>query len=290
MDISKDIKLVAVGVGKIGMSIVQAFAQNDFTVIGIDINEGNLKRGLEKVKANLTQLNEKGKITRQDMERILGNIRLSKDFSHLEDADVVIESVFEDMKIKKRIFKELDEKVRSQDALLLSNASAMSISEIASVTKRPEFVAGMHFFNPVPVMRLVEVVRGVDTSDNTISQVVQLAKLMNKEPIICKDSPAFIVNRILNAIILEACRIVEEGVGSIEDIDKGLELGLGHPMGPFKLIDWMDGIPQVAHVFEYMERELGDRFKSPVWLKNYVRAGRTGKSSGKGFYDYGANK
>ena len=286
MQISRNIKFVVLGVGKIGMSIVQAFAQKDFSVVGIDVNEDNLKAGLEKVRANLDYLIGKGRITPEQRERILGNIQLSNDYAHVSDADVVIEAVFEDMELKKRIFREIDEKVRSKDALLLSNTSALSISEIASATGRPEFVAGMHFFNPVPLMRVVEIVRGVDTSDETIQQVVELTRLLGKEPILSKDSPAFIVNRILNALIMEACRIVQEGVGTIEDVDKGVELGLGHPMGPFKLIDWGDGIQLVTHVCEYMADELGDRFKPPVWLKNYVRAGRTGKSSGRGFYDY----
>lgn len=286
MEISKDVRLIVLGVGKIGMSIVQAFAQKDFSVIGIDVNEANLKNGFEKVKANLHSLNQKGKITSEQKQLILGNIQLSTSLGYLNDADVVIEAVFEDIEVKKVVFRDLDQRVSSKEALLLSNTSSMSISEIASVTGRSEFVAGMHFFNPVPMMRLVEIVRGVNTSKRTIQQVVEITKLLDKEPIVAEDSPGFIVNRILNALIMEACRIVEENVGSIEDVDKGVELGLGHPMGPFKLIDWGDGIQLITHVCEYMAQELDDHFKPPVWLKNYARSGRTGKSSGKGFYEY----
>ena len=188
--------------------------------------------------------------------------------------------------VKKEIFQKIDKTVTSREALLLTNTSSLSVSEIASITQRPEMVAGMHFFNPVPVMKLVEVVRGVLTADATVEQVKTLATLMGKSPIVSGDSPGFIVNRMLNALTVEATRIVEEGVGTVEDVDLGAKLGLGHPMGPLELFDYLNAIHLLQHVTDYMSDELGDRFRLPVWVKNLVRAGKIGKVSGRGFYDY----
>jgi len=286
MDISKNTKIRILGAGKVGMSIIQAFAQKGFAILGIDINEENLKVGLDKIDKNLSMLVSKGKIKDSDKDDILGRIELSTDFESMKDAEVVIEAVFEDINLKKEIFKKIDELVSLPSALLLSNTSSLSISEIASVTKRPSQVAGMHFFNPVPIMKLVEIVKGIETSQETVKKVRKLAELLDKIPIVSKDSPAFIVNRLLNAFTVEAMKIVDEGVGTKEDVDIGAKYGLGHPMGPFELFDALDAVPLLVHVLEYMESGLGDRFRPPVWVKNYVRAGRVGKSTGKGFYDY----
>ncbi len=286
MNISKDIKIRVIGVGKVGMSIVQAFAQSGFKVYGADIDKDIIDKGLKKVVQNLEKLVSKGKMNAEEKNAILSRIELSTDFDHLQDAAVVIEAVFEDMDVKKETFKKIDNLVNSKEALLLTNTSSLSISEIASVTKRPEQVAGMHFFNPVPVMKLVEVVRGTLTSDETVGQVKELARLMGKTPILSADSPGFIVNRMLNALTCEAARIVEQGVGSVADVDIGARLGLGHPVGPFELFDFLNGIPLLNHVTDYMAEELGERFRLPVWVKNLVRAGMAGRDSGRGFYDY----
>lgn len=286
MKITKNINLVILGAGKVGMSIVQAFAQKGFKVTGIDASEDNLKVGLEKIATNLDKNIKRGKMTPEQKEAVIGRITLGTNYNDLGDADVVIEAVFEDINLKKEIFQKMDEIVKSPEALLLTNSSSLCISDIASSTKRPEYVAGMHFFNPVPVMKLVEIVKGVETSDKTVEKIKDLSELLDKVPIISKDSPGFIVNRILNALTMEASKIVEEGVGTMQDVDTGLKLGLGHPMGPFELMDHLDAIPLIANVCEYMSQELGSRFRPPVWLKNYVKAGRTGKSSGKGFYNY----
>lgn len=287
MGISKDSTICIIGTGKVGMSIAQAFAQKGFEILGADVSEENIKGGLEKVKANLSRLVSKGKISDDEKDKIVQRIKVDTDIEKsIKDADVVIEAVFEDMDLKKDLFKTMDDVVSSASALFLSNTSSLSISEIASVTKRPDKVAGMHFFNPVPVMKLVEVVKGVETSEETVEQVKGLAGLLDKIPIVSTDSPGFIVNRMLNALTVEAARIVEEGVGSKKDVDIGAKFGLGHPMGPFELFDVLDGIPLLVHVLEYMEKELGSRFRAPIWVKNAVKAGRTGKSSGKGFYDY----
>jgi 3-hydroxybutyryl-CoA dehydrogenase len=286
MKISKEINLKLVGVGKVGMSIVQAFSQAGFRVYGIDTNKKIIEKGLKAVEKNLEGLVSKGKIEAEKRDAILSRMEFSTDLDNISDADVLIEAVFEDMDLKKEMFRKFDKQVASEEALILTNTSSLSVSEIASVTKRPERVAGMHFFNPVPIMRLVEVVRGALTSDETAEQVKDLARLMGKTPIVSADSPAFIVNRLLNALALEAARIVEEGVGSVEDVDTGAKLGLGHPMGPFELFDFLNGIPLLLHVTDYMVEQLGERFRMPVWVKNLVRAGLTGRETGRGFYDY----
>jgi 3-hydroxybutyryl-CoA dehydrogenase len=286
MKISKEINLKVVGVGKVGMSIAQAFSQSGFSVHGIDTNKKIIEKGLKAVEKNLEALVSKGKIEAEKRDAILSRMAFSTDLDNIGDADVLVEAVFEDMDLKKEMFKTFDKQVASEEALILTNTSSLSVSEIASVTKRPERVAGMHFFNPVPIMRLVEVVRGTLTSDETVEQVKDLARLMGKTPIVSADSPAFIVNRLLNALSCEAARIVEEGVGSVEDVDTGARLGLGHPMGPFELFDFLNGIPLFLHVTEYMAEQLGERFRLPVWVKNLVRAGLVGRETGRGFYDY----
>ncbi len=286
MNISKDIKLRLVGIGKVGISISQAFAQAGFNVYGTDVSQATIDIGLKKAEKNLEGLVSKGKLTAEDRDGVLSRMQFSTKMDIIGDADVIIEAIFEDINVKKEIFKKIDEMVVSKDALLLSNTSSLSVSEIASATKRPEKVAGMHFFNPVPVMKLVEVIRATLTSEETLEQVKELARLMGKTPIVSADSPGFIVNRMLNALLIEGAKIVEEGVGAVEDVDTGVKLGLGHPMGPFELFDFLDGIPLVLHVTEYQAEEMGERFRLPVWVKNLVRAGLTGRSSGRGFYDY----
>lgn len=290
MNITKDLKVRIVGVGKVGMSIVQAFAQSGFSVCGMDIDQGNLDRGLKAVQGNLDFLVSKEKMAPSERDALLSRIDLSTDIGCVQDADVVIEAVFESMALKKETFQKLDSLVTSEEAFLLTNTSSLSVSEIASATTRPEKVAGMHFFNPVPVMKLVEVVRGVLTSDELVEQVKDLARLMGKTPIVSTDSPAFIVNRLLHALGVEAARIVEEGVGTVQDVDTGARLGLGHPMGPFELIDYLNAIPLFEHVSDYMAQDLGDRFRLPVWVKNLVRAGKVGRASGRGFYNYDAKE
>jgi len=285
MEISKELNVRIVGVGKVGMSIAQAFAQAGFSICGVDVDQGNIDRGLGAVEKNLARLVSKGKIEAATKEGVRSRMEMSTDFDRLKDADVIIEAVFEDMELKKKIFRDLDTLVTSRDALLLTNTSSLSVTEIASVTERPGRVAGMHFFNPVPVMKLVEVVRGALTLDETVVEVAALAALMGKTPIVCADSPGFIVNRMLNALAAEAARIVEEGVGSVEDVDTGARLGLGHPMGPFQLFDYLNAIHLLEHVTEYMAGELGERFRLPVWVKNLVRAGKT-----RGFYDFGPGR
>ncbi len=285
MKISKNLRICVVGLGKVGMSIAQTFAQAGFSVLGVDVSEDNIEQGLEAVAKNLDFLVGRGKIDAAEKAAILARMDMDTDFNFVCDADVIVEAVFEDMKLKKKLFAQLDEAVERADALLLTNTSSLSVSEIASATGRPGQVAGMHFFNPVPVMKLVEVVKGTLTSDETVESVKQLAILSGKKPIVSADSPGFIVNRMLNALVVEATRIVQEGVGTVEDVDTGAKLGLGHPMGPLELFDYLNAIHLLEHVTDYMSQELGDRFRLPVWVKNLVRAGRTGRKTG-GFYTY----
>jgi len=283
MGISKDIELRIVGIGRVGASIVQAFAQSGFTVYGIDIDQTNIDNGLKRIEQDLGNLVLKEKMNSTEKEVVLSRIKLGTELESIRNADVIIEAIYEDMDAKKDMFNTIDTLVTSREALLLTNTSSLSVSEIASATNRPEQVAGMHFFNPVPVMKLVEVVRGVLTSDSTIDRIKDLALLMGKTPIISADRPGFIVNRMLNALFVEAARIVEEGVGTVEDVDIGAKLGCGHPMGPFELFDYLDALPLLEHITDYMAEELGERFRLPAWVKKLVEEGKAGKGIKK-FY------
>ena len=283
MNISKDIVLRIVGIGSIGASIVQAFAQSGFTVHGIDIAKINIDNGFKRIEQNLDNLILKEKMDSREKEIILSRITLGTEMDSIRNADVIIEAIYEDLDAKKDIFYTIDTLVTSRKALLLTNTSSLSVSEIASATDRPEQVAGMHFFNPVPVMKLVEVVRGVLTSDRAINRIKDLALLMGKTPIMSADRPGFIVNRMLNALFVEASRIVEEGVGTVEDVDIGAKLGCGHPMGPFELFDYLNALPLLEHVTDYMAEELGERFRLPAWVKKLATENEAGKGIKK-FY------
>jgi 3-hydroxybutyryl-CoA dehydrogenase len=277
MDISKDIELRIVGIGRVGTSIAQAFAQSGFTVYGIDIDQINLNKGLQKIEQDLDNLVTRGKMGDREKGNILSRIKMTTDLDAIRDADVIIEAIYEDMDAKKDMFYTIDTLVASRKALLLTNTSSLSVSEVASATSRPEQVAGMHFFNPVPVMKLVEVVRGTLTSESTIARIKDLALLMGKTPIISADRPGFIVNRMLNALFVEAARIVEEGVGTVEDVDIGAKLGCGHPMGPFELFDYLNALPLLEHITDHMADKLGERFRLPSWVKKIVADGKAGK-------------
>ena len=197
----------------------------------------------------------------------------------------VIEAVFEEIELKKTLFKQVNDIV-PEDCLILSNTSSLSVTEMATVVDNPGRFAGMHFFNPVPIMKLVEVVRGLQTTDETVEATKKLAQDIGKVPIVCKDSPAFVVNRMLNALVKEAILILEEGIASAEDIDTGAKLGLGHPMGPLELFDYLGAAHLLEKVLNYMSEELDPRFRPPRLLKNMVRAGWWGKEYGRGFYQY----
>ncbi|MBW2064142.1 MAG: 3-hydroxyacyl-CoA dehydrogenase family protein [Deltaproteobacteria bacterium] len=276
-----------VGAGTMGSGIAQVAAQIGCHVVMRDIEQEFVERGIANIEKFLAKSVEKGKIQAKEKDAALGRIKGTTDISALKDVDFVIEAVIEDLDLKKEVFKELDEICRPE-VVLASNTSSMSLTEIASATKRPEKVCGMHFFNPVPLMRLVEIIRGHYTSDETVSATEELAKRMGKITVeVKKDSPGFIVNRIMIPHFVEAIKIVEEGIATMEDVDKAVKNGLNYPMGPFELMD-LTGIDVAFYVNEYFQRELPKELKwsSPTLFRNMVRAGRLGRKTGAGWYDY----
>ncbi|MHC0616193.1 3-hydroxyacyl-CoA dehydrogenase family protein [Paenibacillus sp. M.A.Huq-82] len=266
--------------------MAQLAAQRGFRVVLFDLNDELVKKGLGRIGSALNKLTEKGKLPEAERDAALSRIEAASDLQRLSDADVVIEAIVEDLEIKKDVFRRLDE-VLKPEAILATNTSSLSITSLAEATKRPERVAGIHFFNPAPIMKLIEVVRGFKSSDATIELLMNLAREMGKEPIeVKKDSPGFIVNRIMIPQFIEAIRLLEEGVATAEDIDKAVTLGLNYPMGPFALQDFA-GVDIGLHVMDYFYEELkDDRFAAPVSLRRLIRAGRLGKKTGAGWYDY----
>ena len=283
-----EIKVVGVlGAGSMGNGIAQVASQAGYQVIMRDIEDRFVQNGLKAIEKFLTKSVEKGKMTEDQKKGVLGRIKGTTRWEDLKDVDFVIEAVFEDLELKKDIFKKLDESVQPH-VILTTNTSSMSITEIAMSTKWPHKVAGMHFFNPAPIMKLVEVIRGYDTNDETIHTVMEMAKKMGKEPVeVKKDTPGFIVNRLMTPHMIEAIKMYEEGVASIEDIDKAVKLGLNYPMGPFELMD-LTGIDISHHVAEYLYKELNkeSKWSVPTLMKSMIRAGRLGRKTGVGWYKY----
>jgi len=283
-----DVKIVGVlGAGTMGNGIAQVAAQAGYQVIMRDIEDRFVDNGLKAIEKFLSKSVEKGKMTEEQKKGVTGRIKGTTRMEDLKNADLVIEAVFEDLAVKKDLFKQLDELTR-KDAILTSNTSSMSITEIAVATKRPEKVAGMHFFNPAPLMKLVEVIRGFHTSDETVRTVMEITRKMGKEPVeVKKDTPGFIVNRLMIPHFIEAIRMLEEGVATAEDIDKAIKLGLNYPMGPFELMD-LTGIDIAHHVTEYFYKELNkeSKWSIPPLMKTMLRAGRLGRKTGGGWYKY----
>lgn len=278
-------KIGVLGAGTMGNGIAQVAAQSGFEVVMRDIEERFVENGLKAIEKFLSKSVEKGKMTEDQKKNVLARIKGTTRMEDLKDVDFVIEAVFEDLELKKNVFRQLDELTKDH-VILTTNTSSMSITEIAVSTKRPEKVAGMHFFNPAPLMRLVEVIRGYHTNDETVRIVMELAKKFGKEPVeVKKDTPGFIVNRLLMPHFIEAIKMAEEGIASIEDIDKAVKLGLNYPMGPFELMD-LTGIDIALHVIEYLYRELNkeSKWSAPTLLRSMVRAGRLGKKTGGGWY------
>ncbi|HHW38614.1 MAG TPA: 3-hydroxyacyl-CoA dehydrogenase family protein [Bacillales bacterium] len=275
-----------VGAGSMGTGIANLAAMNGFNVILRDIDETYLQNALNRMDKFMGKSVARGKMTEEQKQQTLDRIKLTTNLNDMAEADVVIEAVIEDLELKKEVFSQLDEIVK-ENVILATNTSSMSITVIASATKRPDRVAGMHFFNPAQLMKLVEVVRGYETSDETVEELKALSKALTKEPIeVKKDVPGFIVNRIMIPQFIEAIKLLEEGVATAEDIDKAVTLGLNYPMGPFTLQDYA-GVDIGLHVMEYFKQEFNDnRFAPPLLLKQLVRAGRVGQKAGAGFYDY----
>lgn len=275
-----------VGAGSMGSGIANAFAINGYQVILRDIKQEFLDGGLERIDKFMEKSVQRGKMTAEDKQATLDRITTTTDLADFKDVDFVVEAVIEKMDLKQGVFKELEAVVRP-DVVLATNTSSLSITEIASVLDNPSRFAGMHFFNPAQVMKLVEVIYGYETSDETAQVVRDLAEAIGKEVVtVKKDSPGFIVNRIMIPQFIEAIKVLEEGIASVEDIDKAMKYGLNHPMGAFELQDYA-GVDIGYFVMEYFAKEFGEsRWTPPTTLKNLVRAGRIGRKLGKGYYDY----
>jgi len=283
-----EIKVIGVlGAGSMGNGIAQVAALAGYQVVMRDIEDRFVQNGLKAIEKFLTKSIEKGKMTEDQKKGILSRIKGTTRMEDLKDVDFAIEAVFEDIELKRNVFKQLDELTRPE-VILTTNTSSMSVTEIAMSTKRPEKVAGMHFFNPAPLMKLVEVIRGYHTNDETVHIVMEMAKKMGKEAVeVKKDTPGFIVNRLMIPHMVEAIRMVEEGVASIEDIDKAVKLGLNYPMGPFELMD-LTGVDIALHVTEYLYKELSkeSKWSTPPLLRSMIRAGKLGRKTGGGWYQY----
>jgi 3-hydroxybutyryl-CoA dehydrogenase len=284
----KKIKKVGVlGSGLMGSGIAEVAARAGYDTVVREVTDELLDKGLARIRGSMGKAVEKGKMEAaardQAVSRLSGTVT---DLSALADCDLVVEAIVENLEEKKKTFGALDEAVKAE-AIFASNTSSLTITQIAMFTKRPDQFVGLHFFNPVPVMKLVEVVRTILTSGETFDLAFEFARSLGKEPIACHDNSGFVVNRLLVPYLLDAIRALEEGVASVEDIDKGMQLGCGYPMGPFTLLDFvgLDTTYYIANIMfeEYREK----RFAPPALLKQMVLAGRLGRKSGRGFYEHG---
>lgn len=272
------------GAGLMGHGIAQLAAQAGCPVVMVDAADSELNKGYGKIQKLLGKSVAAGKLEKDQMENILGRIATSTDMQAFVDCDIVIEAIPEIMELKKDIFTKLDE-IAKPGAILATNTSQLSITEIASVTSRPALVIGMHFFYPAQVMGLIEIPAGEHTSQDCINAVLELSRRMGKETCVCRDTPGFIVNRILGGFMVEASRVYDEKLASVEDIDKAIRLALGHPMGPFQVFDF-SGIDTIVRVGDGLRANFGDRFCMGVGTRNKVKAGDFGQKTGRGFYDY----
>jgi 3-hydroxybutyryl-CoA dehydrogenase len=278
-------KVCVLGAGLMGSGIAQVCAQAGYQVAMRDIEQRFVDGGMNIIKKNLAREVEKGKRTQADMDALLGRIKPTVDMKEAaSDADVVVEVIIELMEIKKKVYQELETIVKPE-CLFFTNTSGISITAMAAVTKRPDRFIGTHFFNPVPVMKLLEVIKGYETSEETLKIALDWGKSLGKETIVVNEAPAFAVNRILCPMLNEAFFVLGEGVASAEDIDKGMVLGCNHPIGPLALSDLV-GLDTLLHVQENLHRELGDKYRAAPMLVKLVRAGRFGRKSGKGVFDY----
>lgn len=285
-----NLKVVVIGAGTMGNGIAHVFAQNGYVVKLVDVSEQALKKGLSTIENNLSRQIAKGSLTEEDKEKTLTNITA---YTALEeaagDADIIVEAATENTELKLKIFKDMD-RLAPADCILATNTSSISITQIAAVTDRPDKVIGMHFMNPVPVMKLVEIIKGYSTSSETFRTVYELSKKLGKTPVEVNDYPGFVANRILMPMINEAIWTLHEGVAGVEEIDTVMKLGMAHPMGPLQLADFI-GLDVCLAILEVMY----DGFKNPKYapcplLVNMVTAGKTGVKSGEGFYDYSESK
>lgn len=278
-------KIGVLGTGTMGAGIVQVLAQNGYEVVMRARHQASIDKGLAKVEKALTKMVSKEKISEGDKTAILGRISGSTELSVIKDADMVIEASTEDKEAKKSLLKEVDELTRP-DCIIASNTSSLSITEIAMATSKPDKVVGMHFFNPVPAMKLVEVINGLLTSEETNKVVMELSKELGKVPVQVKEAPGFVVNRVLIPMINEAVSILNEGITTAEDIDTAMKLGCNHPMGPLALGDLI-GLDVCLAIMEVLYTEFGDsKYRPNILLRKMVAAGKLGMKTGGGFFDY----
>lgn len=278
-------KVMVIGAGQMGSGIAQVFATSDYNVILNDLDEKALEKGIAGITKQLSRSVEKDRLTQMEKESALKLLSVSTKLEDAVDCDLVIEAVVENMDVKKSIFKQLDE-ITPKTTILASNTSSLSITEIAAATKRPEKVIGMHFMNPVPVMKLVEIIRGLQTGADTYKTIEETTNKLSKVAVEVKDFPGFVSNRILMPMINEAIYTVYEGVSTIEDVDTVMKLGMNHPMGPLELADFI-GLDTCLYIMEVLHEGFGDsKYRPCPLLKQYVQAGWYGKKSGRGFYEY----
>jgi 3-hydroxybutyryl-CoA dehydrogenase len=268
-----------------GSGIAQISALAGYETAVVEINEDILKKGMAKIDESMEKGKKRGKISEEQFATARKNLSSSTSLSSLKDCDLVIEAVTENTDLKKKLFKDLAGIIRS-DAILATNTSSISVTEIASVVKNPERVVGMHFFNPVPVMKLVEIIKGYSTSDPVMAACREFAVTVGKEPITCPDTPAFVVNKLLIPYLLDAVRMVQDGVATPEDVDKAMVFGCGYPMGPITLLDYV-GLDTTLHAADVMYAEFREtKYAAPVLLRRMVQAGHWGRKTGQGFYAY----
>jgi 3-hydroxybutyryl-CoA dehydrogenase len=281
-----EIRTVGVcGAGLMGNGIAQTCASAGYSVVLMEVAQEPLDRGVASIAKSLDKFVEKGKLSQADRDATFGRIKATTDVAGLKDCDLVIEAIVENVEIKTKLFRQLDELLASH-GIICTNTSSLCVIELAAKTKRPNRVAGLHFFNPVPIMKLVEVVKTIATTQDVVDDLFAFSRKLGKEPILAQDTPGFVVNRLLIPYLLYAIRCYEGGLASKEDIDKGMKLGCGYPMGPLELLDFV-GLDTTYYIAEIMFDEFKDpAMAAPPLLKRMVLAGRHGRKSGKGFYDY----
>ncbi|MGB7292684.1 MAG: 3-hydroxybutyryl-CoA dehydrogenase [Thermodesulfobacteriota bacterium] len=274
-----------IGAGTMGSGIAQVVASSGRKVVLIDVSEASLDRGIKTIEKSLARMVKKGDIAESDSRAIVSNIQATTSYEDLSGVDMVVEAIFEEIGLKKETFKKLDEFTKPE-IILATNTSSLPIVEIAISTKRPDKVVGMHFFNPAPIMKLVEVIKSLTTSDETVQIAYDFGKALGKEPVKAKDVPGFIVNRILMPMLNEAVFTLQDGIGSPEDIDKAMKLGTNQPMGPLALIDLI-GLDVTLDVIDVLYKEFQDsKYRAAPLLRQMVRSGWLGRKSGRGFYEY----
>jgi 3-hydroxybutyryl-CoA dehydrogenase len=278
-------KVGVVGCGLMGSGIAQMSALNGYATTVVEVNDEILKKGLAAIESFLEKGKQRGKVTDEQIASVKKNLSSSTQMTALKDCDIVVEAVTENTELKKKVFKQLSDIVRD-DCILATNTSSISVTELATVVKHPERMVGMHFFNPVPIMKLVEIIKGLATTDAVVAASREYALSLGKEPITCPDTPAFVVNKLLIPYLLDAVRMVQDGIATPEDVDKAMVHGCGYPMGPITLLDYV-GLDTTCHAADVMYEEFREpKYAAPVLLRRMVQAGRWGRKSGRGFYDY----